>query len=180
MQRPREGLAYIGGKRIDLLHFQPSLVSQAATKRYHRMIIFDLSCNNGHRFEGWFASSDAFDDQLTRGLVSCPVCASEEVRRVPSAVHVARASEVPPPQAATAVAKPRGEMLEAYHRLVSAIIAGSEDVGAEFASEARKIHYLEAPERSIRGQASEQEFEALRDEGIEVFQIPMNKKEKLN
>ena len=102
------------------------------------------------------------------------------MRRVPSAVHVARAPEASSPQTATAVAKPRGEMLEAYHRLVSAIVAGSEDVGTEFANEARKNHYLEAPERSIRGQASEQEFEALRDEGIEVFQIPVSKKEKLN
>lgn len=146
------------------------------------MIIFDLSCNNGHRFEGWFASSDAFDDQLTRGLVSPVRCVRP--KRCGGCRQRSMwpgASEVPPPQAATAVAKPRGEMLEAYHRLVSAIIAGSEDVGAEFASEARKIHYLEAnPKRSIRGQASEQEFEALRDEGIEVFQIPMNKKEKLN
>jgi hypothetical protein len=144
------------------------------------MIIFDLSCNNGHRFEGWFQSSDAFDAQLARGLVSCPNCASGEIRRVPSALHLTGASEAAPPPAAAAVVNPEGDLLSAYRKLVAAILANSEDVGAEFASEARKIHYLETPQRSIRGQASEKEFESLRDEGIEVLRLPVIKKEDMN
>ncbi|MFT3964172.1 DUF1178 family protein [Propionivibrio sp.] len=144
------------------------------------MIIFDLTCSNGHRFEGWFQSADAFDAQLADGLVACPFCGSGEIRRVPSAVHLGKTPEQAPPPANAAVVTPQGELLNAYRKLVSAIIANSEDVGTEFANEARKIHYLEAPERSIRGQASEKEFEALRDEGIEVLRLPVVKKEDLN
>jgi hypothetical protein len=75
---------------------------------------------------------------------------------------------------------PRGELLDAYRQLVAALVANSEDVGKEFAREARRIHYIEAPERSIRGQASNEEFEALRDEGIEVLRIAVINKEDLN
>jgi hypothetical protein len=152
------------------------------------MIIFDLTCQHGHRFEGWFQSADAFDAQRARKLVSCPNCGSGEIRRVPSAVHLARASESAQPSspsplpspANAAVVNPQGELLNAYRKLVTAVIANSEDVGTEFANEARKIHYLEAPERSIRGQASDKEFETLRDEGIEVLRLAVLNKEDLN
>jgi hypothetical protein len=145
------------------------------------MIIFDLNCEHGHRFEGWFQSAEAFDAQREKGLVSCPACGSTEIRRIPSVVHLSRASvESPPVPAGVAVANPGGELLDAYRRLVAALIAGSEDVGAEFADTARKIHYLEVPERSIRGQASEEEFKALRDEGIDVLRIAVINKEDLN
>jgi hypothetical protein len=144
------------------------------------MIIFDLICNNGHRFEGWFQSADAFDAQLARGLVSCPGCDSGEIRRVPSAVHLGKAPEPASPPANAAVADPRVELMNAYRKFVAAIMADSEDVGAQFANEARKIHYLEAPERSIRGQTSEKEFDSLREEGIEVLRLPVIKKENPN
>jgi hypothetical protein len=144
------------------------------------MIIFDLICNNSHRFEGWFQSVDAFDAQLARRLVSCPSCGSGEIRRVPSAVHLSRAPEAAAPPAIAASADPRGEWLNAYRKLMTAIMANSEDVGAKFAEEARKIHYLEAPARSIRGQTSQKEFESLRDEGIEVAKFPVIKNEDLN
>jgi hypothetical protein len=144
------------------------------------MIIFDLACNNGHRFEGWFQSADAFDAQRAEGLVSCPGCGSTEIRRVPSAIHLSGTPEAAPPPAATAMADPRSERLDAYRRLVAAIMSKSEDVGAEFAGEARKIHYFEAPARSIRGQASDKEFESLREEGIEVLRLPVIKNEDLN
>lgn len=143
------------------------------------MIIFDLTCSNGHRFEGWFQSPDSFDLQLKEDLVACPTCGSVEIRRVPSAVHLAKATEITASANAAAIS-PQGELLNAYRKLVSAIVANSEDVGTEFANEARKIHYLEAPARSIRGQANEQEFESLRDEGIDVLRLPVVKKEDLN
>lgn len=53
------------------------------------------------------------------------------------------------------------------------LMGRSEDVGSSFAEEARKIHYKESPERSIRGQTTLDEAEALRDEGIEVMAMPM-------
>lgn len=145
------------------------------------MIIFDLTCTNDHDFEGWFQSSESFDLQLKEGLISCPYCGSIEVRRVPSAIHLARSSapEVRANESVAAIS-PQGELLSAYHKLVSAIMASSEDVGQEFVNEARKIHYLEAPARSIRGQATDKDFESLRDEGIEVLRLPGVKKESLN
>jgi hypothetical protein len=145
------------------------------------MIIFDLSCQHGHRFEDWFQSSEAFEAQCKKGLVSCPVCGSTGIRRVPSAIHLARTSgEAAQPPANVAVLNPRGELLDAYRKLVAALMTNSEDVGKEFAREARRIHYLEAPERSIRGQASNEEFEALRDEGIDVLRLAVINKEDLN
>lgn len=72
------------------------------------------------------------------------------------------------------------EVMALYRQLVQAIANSSEDVGASFADEARKIHYNEAPERPIRGQASQDECEALRDEGIHVLHLPALKEEDLN
>lgn len=72
------------------------------------------------------------------------------------------------------------EVMALYRQLVRAIASSSEDVGASFADEARKIHYNEAPERPIRGQASPDECEALRDEGIHVLHLPTLKDEDLN
>ena len=144
------------------------------------MIIFDLMCDEDHPFEGWFLSSESFDRQLASGLISCPQCGSCEIRRVPSAVHVAQpeitleaAVETLDKQAAT-------KMFAVYQQLVSTIIANTEDVGKEFAAEARKIHYMEAPLRSIRGEVSPEEFQSLFDEGIDVMQLPAVKKEDLN
>ncbi|MBS1142803.1 MAG: hypothetical protein H6R14_209 [Proteobacteria bacterium] len=72
------------------------------------------------------------------------------------------------------------QALALYRQLVQTIISHSEDVGSAFADEARKIHYNEAPQRPIRGQASEDECEALRDEGIQILSLPAAKEEDLN
>lgn len=146
------------------------------------MIIYDLSCDNAHRFEGWFRSADDFDAQLEKRFVRCPQCDSADVRRVPSAVAIGSTQHEPvaAPRSgsgrvdtATAL-MPAGEQIAAaYRQLVRAIMDNSEDVGNAFADEARKIHYNEAPERSIRGQATADECEALRDEGIEIMNLPV-------
>lgn len=140
------------------------------------MIIFDLSCASAHRFEGWFASRAEFDRQRDGGLIRCPSCNSIEIRLMPSAVHVASATRSDTPRAPdaqhTAAAMPAQQPLAVLRQLVNALVATSEDVGAKFADEARKIHYEEAPARSIRGQATPEERESLREEGIDVLQIP--------
>lgn len=144
------------------------------------MIIYDLSCDNDHRFEGWFRSADDFEAQLARRIVRCPQCDSAEVRRVPSAVAIGGAQPVPAAtsqraattSAATALMPAGEQVAAAYRQLLRAIMENSEDVGSAFADEARKIHYNEAPERSIRGQATPDECEALRDEGIEIMNLP--------
>ncbi|WP_303784909.1 DUF1178 family protein [Azovibrio restrictus] len=136
------------------------------------MIIFDLSCEQGHRFEGWFASHADFEAQQERGLVLCPQCNSRQVRRIPSASHIATT-----PLADRAVPNP----LQFLHSLKEAILRNSEDVGHRFAEEARRIHYAEAPARTIRGKASPKEFLELQEEGIEVVPLPiLVDKENLN
>ncbi|MEF8756517.1 MAG: DUF1178 family protein [Accumulibacter sp.] len=140
------------------------------------MIIFDLACRHDHQFEGWFQSREDFDRQLAAGLVSCPHCGSVEIRRVPSTVHLGRSvtpadsPRRPLPVAAPAVDGGAGSLPSLRH-LTEMLLAQCEDVGDEFAAEARRIHYVEAPERSIRGVATVDEYEELLDEGIEVFRL---------
>lgn len=148
------------------------------------MIIYDLSCDNDHRFEGWFRSPEDFDTQQQRLLVSCPQCDSHAVRRVPSAVAIGSHREEPPALpgngGGTTLLAPGSQVMAIYRQLVHAIRESSEDVGPGFAEEARRIHYHEAPERTIRGQATADECEALREEGINVLHLPLVSEDDLN
>ena len=144
------------------------------------MIIFDLTCSNDHRFEGWFQSQEYFDHQLKDGLISCPVCGSIDIRRVPSAVHLGKTASAPQDTQSIQMMTPHGEILAAYQTLLSTIVSNCEDVGKRFADEARKIHYLEAPQRSIRGEATAEDYESLREEGIEVLRFLGITKDELN
>ena len=143
------------------------------------MIIFDLACNLGHGFEGWFQSQENFESQLAEGLISCPHCDSSEIRRVRSAVHLTKNS----PSSAIQARKNEvasEEMMALLGQVLSSIIANTEDVGSEFADEARRIHYMDSPSRPIRGEATLEEFETLKDEGIEVMMLPVIKKEEVH
>lgn len=140
------------------------------------MIIFDLACQHDHQFEGWFQSREDFDSQLGNGLIACPHCASIKIRRVPSAVHLTlpkKPTAVPVKQASTPdlPIDMHAGALTAFRQLSEMLLAHCEDVGIDFANEARRIHYVEAPARSIRGEASAEEVEALLEEGIEVFRL---------
>jgi hypothetical protein len=138
------------------------------------MKVINLRCTHGHAFEGWFGSDDDFLDQNGRGLVECPLCADKVIQRTPSAPRLnlsgARAEESAPKAAITA---PSEDMQARFLRAVRHVMAHTEDVGAQFADEARRIHYGESPERGIRGQASAEDREALRDEGIDVHPLPI-------
>lgn len=151
------------------------------------MKVFDLRCEHDHRFEGWFASSEAFSDQLARGLLSCPICGVTDVHRLPSAPHL-NLSAVQHSRSSSdhggqtpAVAKPSAppeaalvEQLQAqWLQRVREVIRNTENVGEAFAEEARRIHYNEAPERAIRGVASADQVAELADEGIDVVAIPV-------
>jgi hypothetical protein len=134
------------------------------------MKVLNLRCAHDHRFEGWFASSDDFESQRTRGLVSCPVCADTAVTRLPTAPRIQssapRREDAPAPEAST-------ELQNAWMRAVRHMMASTEDVGARFPEEARRMHYGETATRGIRGQASREDADALRDEGIEVMALPV-------
>jgi hypothetical protein len=144
------------------------------------MIVFDLSCANQHRFEGWFGSSEDFERQLGQRLLACPLCGNAEVARLPNAAHIKSAGKERPARTGSPTPVPQqyanlgGELLA---KVVEQIISQTEDVGTAFPEEARKIHYREAPERRIRGTASHDEVDSLRDEGIEVvaLQVPAHR-----
>jgi len=137
------------------------------------MIVFDLVCTHGHVFEGWFASSDAFDEQKQASLVRCPVCDNHDVARRPgSRVHVRKGEAAvdtsAKPEAPEAIAGMPADLLAKLRELVKK----TEDVGERFPEEARKMHYDETPKRAIRGKATREDADALRDEGIEFSSLP--------
>jgi hypothetical protein len=140
--------------------------------------VFNLRCAADHRFEGWFASQDDHEQQAARGLLECPLCGSKDVQRAPTAPYVNLAAAPPRPRAQSprepqvqAAASP--EQVQAMLvKLARDVVAACEDVGEQFAEEARRIHYAEAPERSIRGVATPDEAAALHDEGIAVMPLP--------
>jgi hypothetical protein len=133
------------------------------------MIVYDLICAQQHRFEGWFASADDFTRQREGTLIRCPLCDDAAIERRPSAnVQVGHATAPAEDRKEVAVAGGDGHVLKLMRRL----IAETENVGRAFAEEARKIHYDEAPKRGIRGQATHEEAEELRDEGIDFMSLP--------
>lgn len=132
------------------------------------MKVLNLRCANGHGFEGWFASEDDFMTQNGAGQVECPLCADKVVSRMPSAprLNLSGASEP--------VAQPQpADLQAAWLQTVRHLLANTEDVGARFAEQARRIHYGEDPARGIRGQATPEERASLLDEGIETMAIPV-------
>ena len=138
------------------------------------MKVLNLRCAHDHRFEGWFASDDDFASQAERGLVACPLCDDKAIVRLPSAprlnVSRQRADEVSPPAAAEiARARAQGQWVRAVREMMH----NTEDVGDRFPEEARRIHYGEAQERGIRGRASREDADALREEGIEVVAVTL-------
>lgn len=144
------------------------------------MIRYSLVCDAGHGFESWFQSSDSYDTQVTRGLVTCPVCDSAKVSKalmVPSVARMDRERAAPPASKAeapvTMIAEPERQLRAMLRALREHVVANAEHVGARFPEEARKIHYGEAEGRSIYGEASPAEARALIDEGIEVAAIPV-------
>ena len=137
------------------------------------MKVLNLRCAQDHRFEGWFGSDDDFKTQGERGLVACPMCSDKTISRLPSAprlnVSTQRGEAGTPTAGEIAEARAQGRWLQAVRELISK----TEDVGDRFPEEARRIHYGEAKERGIRGHASTEDADALREEGIEVVTLPV-------
>ena len=140
------------------------------------MIVFNLSCSLDHAFEGWFASSEAFEQQTSQGLVTCPVCGNHEVSRLPAVPHLRRS----PVMQETAASVLSDDNLENLLQGLRQLLESSEDVGDHFADEARRIHFDEAPLRSIRGVTSLEEASELLDEGIPVLPLPITPKKGMH
>jgi len=129
------------------------------------MKVFNLSCDVDHTFEGWFSSAAEFGRQLEAHLLRCPVCDSTEVRRLPAATRL----NLGAPAELAARSQPAAALAD----VIDVLIANSEDVGEQFAEEARRIHYLETKARSIRGIATVEERAQLAEEGIDVLTLPI-------
>ena len=148
------------------------------------MIVFDLHCRKGHRFEGWFGSAKDYASQKKRGLLSCPACGGTSVERALSAPRINTGAQAPEP-APQKTPEMEGKDPFAvaqilYSRMLDEILTKSEDVGAKFPEEARKIFYSESPARAIRGQATQEEHDAMVDEGIPVARFPIPPTGRLN
>ena len=137
------------------------------------MIVFDLGCENNHRFEGWFASGEDFEQQREHKLITCPVCSNANVVRLPHISHFKSSTGARPDAASSEEQQYANVGKDILVKLVEQIIEHTEDVGSAFPEEARKIHYRERPERRIRGTASREEVEELVDEGIEIVALPI-------
>ena len=132
------------------------------------MIRYDLTCRKDHRFEGWFASSAAYDDQAGKGAIACPVCNSKKIAKAPMAPSVAKTGSIKASTKALTPAAMRAALVELRRHVET----NAEHVGENFADEARAIHHGEAEDRPIYGDATPEEGEALAEEGINVARIP--------
>jgi hypothetical protein len=148
------------------------------------MIVFDLSCDGGHRFEGWFGSSDDFASQREEGLLTCPRCGSDAVDKAPMAPAVPRKGNsrpvelapAPPPGKQPMARGPLSpEVTQALHNLAEAqqrALKSSKWVGDAFAEQSRAMHYGERDAETIHGQATQDEARELFEEGIPVSPLP--------
>lgn len=145
--------------------------------------VFDLSCEHDHLFEGWFSSLDSYDDQLSRGLVRCPVCQSAQITRRISAPHLnvshlkaeSQTPAVVKGGSATVLAPSNGQLAKLQAemlRQIREIVRNTDNVGAQFADEARRMHEGEIEQRAIRGTATVGECESLLEDGISIMPIP--------
>ena len=140
------------------------------------MKVFDLQCGREHLFEGWFASEEDFVNQKHSGGLTCPLCGDSIVNKRLSAPRLnllSRGAESPTPRNATHSDEPARALQAVWVALGRYVLASTEDVGDQFAQEARRIHYGEIPERGIRGQATLAETESLKDEGIAVLALSL-------
>ncbi|HWH49822.1 MAG TPA: DUF1178 family protein [Burkholderiales bacterium] len=133
------------------------------------MIVFNLSCEKGHRFEGWFGSSDDFSAQVNGGSMACPLCGSLDISRRPSAPYVSTRSGEPPREPQSVMVANAAQLL--HKKFIEYVLQNTEDVGKRFPDEARRIHYKEVGERAIRGTASMKDVAQLKEEGIDVLAV---------
>ncbi|MEW9900712.1 DUF1178 family protein [Chitinivorax sp. PXF-14] len=130
------------------------------------MVVYDIGCGAGHKFEGWFASSEDFDTQMQRALVQCPLCGTHKLRKLPATAVVNVGQQPELPDGAEVI-----DLGAVLRGLREHVLSHSEDVGHRFPEEVRRILRGDAPERLIRGAASRVEVETLADEGIAVMSL---------
>lgn len=131
------------------------------------MIVFDLSCTNGHVFEGWFEDSRDFEGQKKRKLISCPVCNDTSVFKIPTKFAI-KSSEN-----GTTFSGKEITLAEITKKVADFVENNFDNVGTEFAAEALKIHYGVSEPRNIRGVSTSLEEKTLKEEGVQFFKVPI-------
>ncbi len=142
------------------------------------MIAFDLVCANGHRFECWFKSNQSFEEQKAFGLIMCPICEDNHVEKAISPIAIRRYKEdsLRRGDRNKETTPEKNVSLEMMQIISEYVEKNFEDVGLDFAREALKIHYGEAPQRNIRGMALPEEEKILKEEGVKFLKIPIIKR----
>ena len=133
------------------------------------MIAYDLQCTKGHAFEGWFEDRKAYLDQKKKGLVTCPICNVTSVDIVPSTFAIKSGV----PSISKDLAAEKASLEKTEQEAIEFVKNNFDDVGADFAREALKIHYGAAEPRNIRGVSTKEEEKTLEDEGVQFIKIPM-------
>jgi hypothetical protein len=135
------------------------------------VIIYDLKCKQNHKFEGWFKDSAAFEEQITKKLVTCPICGNSETQRVPSTIAIMGKTEKSPDRDRLKEISPM-KILQSIHEYLDKHF---DNVGDKFAEVALKIHRGEEDKRNIQGTTTVHEEEFLKEEGVQFVKIPLPK-----
>ena len=134
------------------------------------MIQYSLICENAHKFDAWFKSAAAYDEQHGRGIVTCPVCMSGAVDKAIMAPAVNRTDGE---RVSLSAGHPQAEQLREMMRALRRKVTSEADyVGDKFAEEARKIHFKEADARGIYGEATRDEVSGLLEDGVDFMPLP--------
>lgn len=133
------------------------------------MIIYDLKCEKGHKFEGWFSDRLAFEDQKSKKLIACPICESFEVEMVPSSVAIMGKNIRESKKENLKNISPM-KALQVFHEYLD---KNFDDVGSRFADVALKMHRGEEDKKNIKGTTTRDEEEILKKEGVQFIKVPM-------
>ncbi len=139
------------------------------------MIAFDLFCENDHVFEAWFKDRDTYEEQSRRGLIECPICGNNNIKKRPSQFAIMKGGKR---EAQGEGLSDRDAAIEILKRIHSYIMKNTEDVGTKFAETALKMHYGVLEPKNIRGVATEEQEKMLQDEGIDFFKLPVLSKQR--
>jgi hypothetical protein len=131
------------------------------------MIAYDLQCVNGHSFEGWFEDRKAYEAQKKKSLIACPICNSTSIARIPSTFAIKSSNPL------KKIYDQQADLENIGKKIVDFVENNFDDVGADFAKEALKMHYGVTKARNIKGVSTKEEEETLKEEGVQFFKVPM-------
>jgi hypothetical protein len=133
------------------------------------MIAYDLQCDAGHAFEGWFEDDKAYKSQKRKGLLACPICNCAEVGRVPSTFAIKSSGDGNRAPAES----PKVDLAQLNKKVADFVESNFDNVGTDFAKEALKMHYGASEPRNIRGTSTDEEEKVLKEEGIDFIKFPV-------